>query len=79
MAEKKAYVGSSGPFLFDDTELVDDPDGDFAAETQAAFLTDGQMRVGTAPSDSKDVVRLSDLTTSSEEAEMFAYFCGLVL
>lgn len=43
MAIKKVYIGSIGPFLYDDADLVDDPDGDFPGETQRAVLTDGTI------------------------------------
>lgn len=43
MATKKVYIGSVGPFLFDDTNLIDDPDGDFPGETQKALVTDGEV------------------------------------
>jgi len=41
MAIKKVYIGSIGPFLFDDTDTINDPDGDFAGQTQRALTTDG--------------------------------------
>jgi len=41
MTVQKIYVGSFGPALFDDTEDIGDPDGDFSGETQVAFRTDG--------------------------------------
>ena len=44
MAERKIYIGSEGPFLYDDTELIDDPDGDFSGETQYSALADGPMK-----------------------------------
>lgn len=44
MAEKKVYIGSIGPFLFDDADDVDDPDGDFVGETQKAALSDADMQ-----------------------------------
>ncbi len=43
MAEKKVYLGSIGPFIFDDEDLVDDPDGDFSGETVGGLLTDGTI------------------------------------
>ena len=45
MAEKKVYLGSEGPFLYDDAELVDDPDSDWAGEAVRALLTDGDVKV----------------------------------
>ena len=42
MAEHKVYIGNLGPFIYDDAEDLEDPDGDFPAGTKrAAFLTTG--------------------------------------
>lgn len=43
MAEKKIYIGSVGPYLFDDTDNVNDADGDFSGLTMRALLTDGEF------------------------------------
>ena len=45
MTERKVYLGSEGPFLYDDTELLLDPDSDWAGEAVRAFLTDGDTQV----------------------------------
>ena len=60
MAIKKVYIGSVGPFLYDDTEPINDPDGDFAGQSQQAVATDGQLIVQTAASDDDEVRRLGD-------------------
>lgn len=51
MATKKVYIGSIGPFEYDDTELIDDPDGDFAGEYKQAVRSNGTIQgsVGTFP------------------------------
>lgn len=41
MALKKVYIGSVGPFVYDDEKDINDPDGDFSGETQQAIRTDG--------------------------------------
>jgi len=41
MAIKTLYLGSEGPFKYDDTELVNDPDGLFSGVLQRAIVTDG--------------------------------------
>lgn len=64
MAEKKLYIGGHGPFLYDDDANVDDPDGDFAGETQDGFQTEGQVYVGTAPTKNEHVARLADINLS---------------
>ena len=43
MAEKKIYVGSNGPYLYEDTEAYEDPDGDFAGETLKAIRSNGDI------------------------------------
>ena len=43
MAEKKVYIGSMGPFLFDDTDPIDDQDGDFTGENHQGMITDAEV------------------------------------
>lgn len=45
MATKKYYIGSHGPFLYDDTSLINDPDGDFAGETLKGLTTSGDVLI----------------------------------
>lgn len=45
MALKKVYIGSYGPFVYDDTMDAEDRDGDFAGETLQALLSDGNIKV----------------------------------
>lgn len=40
MAVKKIYLGSQGPYLFDDTDDLDDADGDFTGQKIAGIVTD---------------------------------------
>lgn len=61
MAEKKIYIGSVGPYLFEDDELIEDTDGAFSGELRRAFVTDHQIYVGGAPSGPYDVSRYTDL------------------
>lgn len=63
MATQKVYIGSVGPFLYDDAAPIDDPDGDMAGENCKAIATPDQLYVGTAPSDPDHVLRLDDVTT----------------
>ena len=46
MAEKKIYIGSIGPLLYDDSDPIDDADGDFTGVDQQGFATDGSTYVG---------------------------------
>ena len=43
MTTRKIYTGGNGPYLFDDTNLVNDQDGDFAGQTRDAIVTDGDL------------------------------------
>lgn len=60
MATKKVYAASSGPYLYVDSDLVNDPDGDFSEAYRNAVMTDGQLWVGESPSDDHHVMRLMD-------------------
>jgi hypothetical protein len=61
---RKFYIGSHGPFYFDDEDDIDDPDGDFSGEQRAGFVTDGPVRVGTIPTEDEDVMRLTDFESA---------------
>jgi len=61
MAQKKLYIGSLGPYFYDDAVALDDPDGDFAGEDHQAIVSDGQILLETAPVLNEEVVRLVDL------------------
>lgn len=43
MAIKTVYIGSEGPFKYDDTIDLDDPDGLFPGIKQGAIVTDGDL------------------------------------
>ena len=61
MALKKVYLGSVGPFVYDDANPVNDPDGDFPGEDHKAITTNGQILVDQAPAADEEVLRLVDL------------------
>jgi len=61
MAEKKFYVGTHGPYFLDDSDDIDDPDGDFPGQTRGAFITNGPIRTSNPSSSADDVVRKEDL------------------
>jgi hypothetical protein len=61
LALKKVYFGSVGPFVYDDTVPVNDPDGDFAGEDHRSMTTDGQLFVEQGPVLDEEVIRLVDL------------------
>lgn len=55
MAVKKVYIGSVGPFLFDDGNLINDPDGDFSGEYQKGLTTDASLLVDVLEAASLDL------------------------
>ncbi len=61
MAFKKFYIGSEGPYFYDDADPVNDPDGDFSGEYQKAGITDGKYKQAGKPTEPDDLVRLQDL------------------
>lgn len=66
MAEKEYYIGSLGPFFYDDSELIEDPlnadeSGVFATETRRTLATAGQILVKGTPTADNDVVRFADI------------------
>jgi hypothetical protein len=60
MAERKFYIGSVGPYLYDDTDLINDPDGDFPGEGMHTLVTNHQMIVNESPSQNEHLMRLGD-------------------
>jgi hypothetical protein len=61
MTVRKYYIGSQGPYFYDDTEPINDVDGDFTGETRKGFITDGPAKVSQIPSEDFDVIRFDDL------------------
>ena len=62
MAKKAFWVGTTGPFYFDDDEPQQDASGTLLVGTnQAAIITEGQLRVLTAPVFDDEVLRLEDV------------------
>ena len=60
MTVKRFWIGSLGPYFYDDTEDVIDPDA-VVVEKQAGIVSEGVIKALTAPADPEDVLRLSDL------------------
>lgn len=46
MAERKYYIGSAGPYFFDDAISLNDPDN--PGWNQGAFVTDGGFEANSA-------------------------------
>lgn len=66
MTERKVYIGTLGPFYYDDAEVLGDPDGDFVGENYKGIITDGSLlattaEVLTSPASADGVVRQADL------------------
>ena len=66
MAEKEYYIGSLGPFFYDDAEDIEDaldPDdsGLFPSEKRRALATEGQILVKGTPASDDEVMRLKDI------------------
>jgi len=76
MTLRKVYYGSLGPFYYDDTDPIDDEDGDFAGEDQKGLITNGPVKVENVPTEDFDVLRLNDLgeliVSSERVVEIFA-------
>jgi len=43
MARRKVYLGSFGPYFYDDEVPIVDPDGDFVGYNRSGILTDGPV------------------------------------
>ena len=70
MPTKKVYIGSVGPFLYDDSSPLNDPDGDFAGETVKSLTTNGQQLVEQVPTDPYHVMRLDDMPYGNIDANV---------
>ena len=60
MARQKFWVGSTGPFYYDDTAAVPDSRGAQTA-LQAGLVCEGKVKALTAPAASGDVLRFEDI------------------
>lgn len=58
MAIKKYYIGSTGPFYYDDSDLLPND----AVNLQLALRTDGQCLIEEAPSAGENALRLEDIS-----------------
>lgn len=59
MAQKRLYIGSVGPLLYDDASPITDPE--FPGQNFDGFVTDGNIFVKEAPVADEHVVRKTDL------------------
>jgi len=44
VTQRKLYLGSVGPYLFQDDDLIDDPDDDWDGEYQRGITTDSDIK-----------------------------------
>lgn len=84
MAEKKVYIGTEGPYLYDDADLVSDADGDFTGLYYSG-ITAHQVQADQVPIEDKEVLRISDseldtgsLAVEIDDKEMEALFLSLI-
>ena len=61
MTIRKVWLGSTGPFLFDDSILYIDEEGVIAPDNQQAIATNGQIVVQSPPTSDVHVVRKIEL------------------
>jgi len=60
MAQKMYYVGSHGPFYYDDSDVYNDA---HPLINHQGIYTEGKMRADGAPTNDEDVVRLEDVNS----------------
>jgi hypothetical protein len=70
MAIKTVYIGSEGPFKYDDQLDLADPDGLFTGIKQGAIVTDGNLQATVVSVITLDADQLNQLDAKS-------YFFGL--
>ena len=61
MAEKKFYIGTHGPYYYDDADSINDPDGDFSGLSRRGFATQGTIIAEESPTADNEVIRMIDL------------------
>jgi hypothetical protein len=59
MARRRFWIGSTGPFAYDDETAVPDKTG-AVSSNQAGIVCTGQLRVGLEPSETEHVLRYGD-------------------
>jgi hypothetical protein len=60
MATKRVWLGSLGPHLYDDTEVVDDEDDIMTGYTREGIMVEGQVLALESPTLDPHMVRLED-------------------
>lgn len=62
MAQKKYYIGSTGPFIYDDTKVIDhdDAEAQFSGLPHRPLVSDTQPLISVAPTQDDEVLRYQD-------------------
>jgi hypothetical protein len=69
MAIRKVWLGSTGPFLYDDSVFYIDPENTIWPDTQQGIATDGQLVVLSPPSVHVHVIRKFELDNAMVELD----------
>ena len=82
MTERKIYIGSVGPFLYDDADPIDDQDGDFSGENYHGLLSDGNVfaanidqDLSTGASPTFVAINITTVNTTVVNAESYNIVC----
>lgn len=74
MTEKRVYIGSIGPFLYNDEDTIDhEEDGDFHGESFKGVRTDGTVSAGGDPIDDDDLMRKKDFDSMDGDTLDISY------
>ena len=73
MARKRYWIGSTGPFFYDDAAVIKDPQG-IRTEVQQGIFCEGKGTFLEAPVEDEDAVRLIDLGVSFVDLEAQSFF-----
>lgn len=63
MATRKVWIGSVGPFLYDNTDEIEDDDLPGGSVPQGGMTTTGQMIVTEAPTEDGHILRFEDISS----------------
>ena len=65
MTAHKVYIGSTGPYLFDDDVAIENRDGSwpFVGKYRGAVITDGAIQTTKVPNEAGDMLRFDEIGT----------------
>lgn len=62
MATRYFYIGGTGPFIYDDTDIITSDEWGYRdGESRDSMLTDGGIKTSKLPADDQDMTRLQDV------------------